>query len=453
MRSGLFRLASSSAIVVSGLVALASIAPAHAQPKPAAKPAAAQPAKGAGGGAKGGAKPAAKPDAKAGAKAGAKPDAKAGAKPDAKAGAKPDAKAGAKPDAKAAAKPDKDACATEPKPKLADAKKKDEAKKAYKSGEAKLDKGDFEAALVCYKLAEAYIPGGMPKYKIASVLDKLGKVTEAVAAYEAFLGAMASPPEDKFKEKVAEATTRRDALKATPSKVKLAVAPAGLPNQKIALDGMPQAGAELTVPPGKHTITVTADGYDALTQPLEIGYAETRDVSVTLNKTPEPVVTAAPTATATATAVAVATVTATATATAPVMPPEQRSNVPAYVTLGLAGAGAIVGGIFGGMALGSKGDFDKLADSGTATTKQLTDKADETDRNALIADMSFAVALTFGVTGAVLLLSDSSPAAPAKTGAGPKKTTTKKSATTLPRGFIAPYATPQGAGAAARFTF
>ena len=65
--------------------------------------------------------------------------------------------------------------------------------------------------------------------------------------------------------------------------------------------------------------------------------------------------------------------------------------------------------------------------------------------------MSFAVALTFGVTGAVLLLSDSSPAAaPAKTGAGPQK---KKAAATMPRGFIAPYATPQGGGAAARFTF
>ena len=109
----------------------------------------------------------------------------------------------------------------------------------------------------------------------------------------------------------------------------------------------------------------------------------------------------------------------------------------------LSSIGSIVGGIFGGMALSSKGEFDK-----TPTVA----KADETDRNALIADMSFAVALTFGVTGAVLLLSDSSPAAPAKTGAGPHKTT-KKAATTLPRGFIAPYATPQGGGAAARFTF
>ena len=52
-----------------------------------------------------------------------------------------------------------------------------------------------------------------------------------------------------------------------------------------------------------------------------------------------------------------------------------------------------MGTIFGVMALKSKSDFNE---------NPTTDNADKTDRNALIADMSFAVALTFGVTGAVL---------------------------------------------------
>ncbi len=81
----------------------------------------------------------------------------------------------------------------------------------------------------------------------------------------------------------------------------------------------------------------------------------------------------------------------------PAAPIEPRSPVPAYVTLGLAGAGVVVGTIFGIQALGAKSDFDDAP-----TTKT----ADKVDRFALIADMSFAVALTFGVTGAVLLLSD-----------------------------------------------
>ena len=143
MRSGLFRLATTSAAVLSGIVALASIAPAHAQPKPAAKPAAAQPAKPA-------AKPAAQP---------AKPAAKPAAQP-AKPAAKPDAKAAAKPDAKAAAP--KLACAAEPKKNLADSKKKDEAKKAFGEGKTRFDKADYENSLACFKLADAYVPGAQP---------------------------------------------------------------------------------------------------------------------------------------------------------------------------------------------------------------------------------------------------------------------------------------------------
>lgn len=439
MRSGLFSRASTSALVVTGLVALAAIAPVQAQPKPSAKPAAT-------------AKPAAKPaaTAKPAAAGTAKPAAAGTAKPAAPGTAKPAApppdpkaaKADPKADPKKDPKADKTACATEPKPKLSDAKKKDEAKKAFGEGKTRFEKSDYEGSLTCFKLADAYIPGAKPKHRIAASLDKLGKVAEAVAAYEAFLQFVGPTPDDKFKEDVADAKTRVDALKQTPNKVKVAFAPADAPNAKIAVDGAPQASAELTIPPGKHTVTVTADGYDPAKMDLELGFAETKDVNITLNKTPEPVKTAEPVATVAPTATATATAVASATATAPVGPPEQKSYVPAYVTLGLAGAGAVVGGIFGGMALSSKGDFDK---------NPTVEKADEVDRNALIADMSFAVALTFGVTGAVLLLSDSKAPEPAKTGNGTLKPS-KKSAT-MPRGFIAPYATPNGAGAAAKFTF
>jgi hypothetical protein len=416
------------------LVALASIAPAHAQTKPGAKPAAA-------------AKPAAQP-----AKPAAQPAKPAAAKPDPKAAAKPDPKAAAKPDPKAAVKTGltKPVCATEPKKGLADAKKKDEAKKAFGEGKKLIDKPDYENAHICFKLADAYVPGAQPKYRIAASLDKMGKVAEAVAAYDAFLAFVGPSPDDKFKEIVADAKTRNDALKQTPSKVKVAVSPAGLPNQKIMVDGAAQPGPELTLAPGKHTLTISADGYETSTQPLEIGFAETRDVNVTLNKAPEVV----PTATAVATATSVPTASETAVATAPptatATAPVEKSNIPAYVTLGLAGAGAVVGGIFGGLALASKGEFDSMV-AGPHDPKAATDKADETDRNALIADMSFAVALTFGVTGAVLLLTDTGATTstpPAKTGAKPAP---KKAS--LPRSFIAPYASPTGAGAAARFTF
>ncbi len=78
--------------------------------------------------------------------------------------------------------------------------------------------------------------------------------------------------------------------------------------------------------------------------------------------------------------------------------------VPAFVTLGIAAAGAAVGTVFGLQALSAKSDFE---DNPT------TDAADDTERNALIADMAFGVAITLGVTGIVLLTSsDEVPAEP-----------------------------------------
>ena len=100
-------------------------------------------------------------------------------------------------------------------------------------------------------------------------------------------------------------------------------------------------------------------------------------------------------------------------------------------------AATAVGAFFGVKALGAKGDFN---DDPT------TDNADAVERNALIADMAFGVAITLGVTGVVLLTSGDSE--PAKEKAAKAKRLPQKA-----RFNVAPYATPNGGGAAARFVF
>jgi hypothetical protein len=114
---------------------------------------------------------------------------------------------------------------------------------------------------------------------------------------------------------------------------------------------------------------------------------------------------------------------------------EEKSMLPAYVTLGIAGVAGVVGTIFGVKALGAKSDFDK-----TPTTKL----ADDTERSALIADMAFGVAITLGVTGVVLLTSDDEPP-PAATGMLKPKAKARLDVT--------PYAGPKSGGATARLTF
>ncbi|HSN99893.1 MAG TPA: PEGA domain-containing protein [Candidatus Nanopelagicales bacterium] len=351
----------------------------------------------------------------------------AGAKPAAPAAPAAPAQPAAAQPAGGAAKPA--AAPEKPKKPLTEQQKKTAAKKAYKEAEAAFEKGDFAAALPLYREADEMVPGAPPKYKIAQSVDKLGNVVDAVAAYQAYLDAKPDP--EKFKDQVATATTRIDELKKTPAKVKVAIVPeTAAPQVKILVDDIPQTGTELALTPGKHTIKVQAPGFQEAAQEVEVTFAEARDVSVTLTELPppppppveppppEPVAPAPP----------------------PPPPPEPRSPIPAYVTLGLAGAGAVVGTIFGVMALSAKSDFD---------SDPTIDNADAVDRNALIADMSYAVAITFGVTGAVLLLSgNDEPAPPAATGLAKPKPRTAKT-----KGYIAPYVGPTGGGAAARFTF
>ncbi len=107
---------------------------------------------------------------------------------------------------------------------------------------------------------------------------------------------------------------------------------------------------------------------------------------------------------------AVAVAPAPATPIVPSAPPEPRSKVPAIVTGALAVAAAGVGTVFGIIALGDKSDFDK---------NPTTSTADSGDTHALIADMAFGVALTFGVTSAVLFLTKDESAATSSNAGSP----------------------------------
>lgn len=327
--------------------------------------------------------------------------------------------AGDKPQAGPAAKP-------KPKAKPKNEKeKKEAAKKAFEEANAKFAAGDFKGAYELFKEADEYVPGAVPKFKMAESLDKAGDVEGAIKAYEAFLAS--NPPADKQKERIDTAKARIEALKVAPADVKIVVMPAEATGATMMVDGAPQQGNPVKVPPGKHTITVKADGYVDGTADVEVSRGEKKEVTVTLTAKPKDQVATGP---GDGTG-------PTTPPTPPAKPPvtEESSGgsvIPAVVTLSLAGTGAIVGTVFGVLALSSKSSFDE-------TPTQ--DLFDETERNALIADMSFGVALTFGVTGLVLLLTSGSS----------DEEEAKPAAAT---GFqLLPYAGPNGGGAVGTFKF
>lgn len=306
-----------------------------------------------------------------------------------------------------------------------DKKTIDEARKAYGEGEKAYGKGDFASAYLGYKKANELIPSPNALYWMAMSLDKQGdRPAEALAAFEDFLK---HPNHAKLgDDKVAGAKERVSALQKTPGEVTITTTP---PGATVSIDGAAQAGeTPLTIklPGGTHKLSVKSSGFE--TKELEItvkpGGKSEEKVQLELAgaadmgaETPPPAAEPEP-------------------EPAPAAPAEEapadreeKSAVPAYVTLGIAGAGAIVGTIFGLQAMSAKSKFDD-----EPTTKS----ADDVESNALIADISFGVALTLGITGVVLLLDDDDP---------------QQDARRAPRLVVGPFASPTGGGAAARMSF
>jgi tetratricopeptide (TPR) repeat protein len=307
--------------------------------------------------------------------------------------------------------------------KAPDKKTRDAARKAYGEGEKAFAAGDFSAAHTGYAKANELIPSAHAAYWAAKSLDQGGKTDDAIKAYEALL---ADPGASKIgDDKLGDAQTRLATLKASlVGEITVSTLPA---TATVSVDGVAQPGPPpvvLKLAPGPHKLGFTAEGFDAKEVDLQVQAGTKVEQKVELQQhaallpplAAEPVVAPAP--------------------LPPPPEPEKHSKVPAYVTLGIAAGGAIVGTIFGVQALQSKSDFDK-----TPTTKS----ADDTERNALIADMAFGVAVTLGVTGIVLLTSsDDAPDAPkAATLHLPPKSTFR----------VVPYVGRESGGAAARLTF
>jgi PEGA domain len=308
-------------------------------------------------------------------------------------------------------------------------KTREEARKAYGAGEKAYGSGDYADAYDNFKKANDLIPSPNAEYWMAMSLDKGGKLDEAMDAYQTFLN---DPGASKVgADKVSSAQSRLDDLKKMPAALNLTTTP---PGASVSVDGQAQMGETpmvVKVPPGTHEISVSATGYEASKFEVTVKPGEKQNKDVTLEQSAAPAPAPAPVPAPAATP---APVSAPPPTSPP--PPEHKSKVPAYVTLGIAGAGVVVGTIFGIEALGAKSDFNK-----TPTN----DNADKVERDALISDMSFGVAITLGVTGIVLLTSSTSGTAPAESGMIklPKKATLD----------VAPYMSTHGGGAAARLTF
>ena len=269
-----------------------------------------------------------------------------------------------------------------------------DAKTAYTQAAKAAGEGHLEAALTLYRKADELVPAPAPKFKIALTLDKLGRLAEAVDAYEAFLDVKPDP--DKFFSKIDSARERIHALHAIPGKIKVTTKPAAPPNLVLAVDRVPQTESEIVVMPGSHSITAVADGWTG-SQTITVGPAETKDVVIEMvADRPAPKLTVTPPPPQPAQPIIVA-----APAPAPA-PSSHQARTAAYVMFGAASIQAIVGTVFAVQAVHSKSVYQ---------ASPTRDNLEAFDRQTVFADAFYATGLVSVVTGVVMLLLDDSPSA------------------------------------------
>lgn len=294
---------------------------------------------------------------------------------------------------------------------------REEARLAFEAGSKAFTEEQFDLAVSEFKKAYAIIPSPHAEYWIAVSMDKADPETKdpkaLAAAYEIFL---TNPGANHVgTEQVATSKVRLSELrKSLPATVTIVSTPEGA---SVTVNGEAKPGVTpltLELPAGTHQVALNLAGHDTTNVSVNAEGGVELEQQVTLAPTvvappPAPVTDAQP-------------------------QPQAKSMVPAIVTLGLGAAGLISGTVFGIMALNSKAKFK---DDPTS------DHADAAERNALIADMSFGIALTLGLTGVVLLTSSDN------TSADTAKAKQRKGTELA----VAPYASPFGGGAAARLKF
>ena len=296
---------------------------------------------------------------------------------------------------------------------------RERARAAYTAGQDAYAAGQYAAAEAHFGLADSLLPAVQAKYWRAMSLDRLSNVPAALAAYELVL---ASPEKAQLgPEKVANAEARQRALAATPAELVLTTVPAGARVNVSGVDLKAPTPLTLRLAPGRHVVRVWLDGYE----PQQV------ELNVTPGAKLTPTLTLLPSAHPRSANTPIPALPAVPLDSAPAASPH--SPVPGIVTLGIAGASAVVGTIFGIKALSDKQDFDDQPTSG---------HADAVERNALIADMAFGVTLTLGITGVVLLVADD-----------PVPDQPQVGSLSQQRLHVTPYVAPTGAGAAATLSF
>lgn len=266
-----------------------------------------------------------------------------------------------------------------------DAQKK--AREYYGKGKSAYDKGQYPEALEAFETAYEAKPHPAVLKSIAECHVQLGNVPAAIATLEKYLADPESSGKKEVEGRLAEIKSLlgTTTFNSTP------------PGAQIAIDGRligETTPATVEVLTGKHEVTFTLDEYEPLVQSVDIQSKAENIVSADFEAQGTRI-----SAHATETDPADESLESSDLygASADLEADEEGPPTLFWVAAAVAGAGLVSGTVFGTMALN---DEDYWQEKHKPETK------DAGQRNAIIADVSFGVALAAGITGAIVLILD-----------------------------------------------
>jgi hypothetical protein len=166
-----------------------------------------------------------------------------------------------------------------------------------KAGEAVelYESGRYEDAIARFREAEALFEAPQHKVYIARALAKLGRVSEALALYEAIVAqALPVGAPQSMRKAQAAALDERDELRRRVAQLAIEIRGVGVAQAQVLVDGLPVPASELdrvVLPEGEHEIVASAPGAVEARQRLTLaGGASTRVVlDLVPASTPPPV--------------------------------------------------------------------------------------------------------------------------------------------------------------------
>jgi hypothetical protein len=299
----------------------------------------------------------------------------------------------------------------------------------FKKGMEAMEQKNYKEACPAFRESYKLDPAPGALHALAVCHMEAGEVASAVVRLDEYLSVFETlPPNQKTKhaQRAKEAKAHRAALAPEVPELTLALAPSAPPGTIVIQDGVELSAASLgmalPIDPGEHVVATKLPGQDAKEHRFTIQKGEKKRLELPLVEAapppkvePEPPPPPAPTP-------------PQELAPEPLPPPPPpRSKIPAYVTLGFAGASAVVGTIFGAHKLALMSELE------TAPSPEVGDKI---NRASDIADVSFAMTAILGVAGAVLLFAKDAPEEPAQAMREPKSGSL--------RVFVAPHVGPSG---------